>query len=528
MSWRQYALLFLIGLAVPFAVSRFQSLPGYMDADYYFAGGVELAKGNGFTEPYLWNYLDDPQGLPHPSHTYWMPLASILSALGMWLAGATTYAAGRLPFILLSACVPLLTATLAFDLSRNHRLALVSGLLSVFSIYYAPFMPVPDNYALFMLLGGTFLLLAPRKQAWVPLALGLLSGLMTLARSDGLLWLGLAGLTVLWKTASSPLSLWDRGRLALSKVEVVRVIPAGMLVLLGYLLVMGGWHVRNYNLFGSFMAPGGGRLLWLETYNQTFSYPASSITRENFLAAGWSAALDDRLTALSFNAGTLFGAQGGIFLFPFILVGLWHLRKDLRTKVAVTGWLILFFVMTVIFPFAGPRGSFFHAGAAFQPYWWALAPVGLNLAVQSARRRGMFVDNAYIVFQGMLVLLAVLTTWFMIDLRLRAIWGDESAVYARVEQRFLASGISPEVGVIVRNPPGYYISSGRPAIALPYGDESVILQVAERYGAGLLVLEEGGTFEAIQGLFDEPQGSAAFEYLGEVDEAKLYRIVLEP
>jgi hypothetical protein len=140
----------------------------------------------------------------------------------------------------------------------------------------------------------------------------------------------------------------------------------------------------------------------------------------------------------------------------------------------------------------------------------------------------MFADNAYVVFQGMLVLLAALMTWFMVDLRVRATWGEESAVYARVEQRFLESGISPEVGVIVVNPPGYYISSGRPAIALPYGDESVILQVAERYGAGLLVLEEGGTFEAIQGLFDEPGSSAAFEYLGEVDEAKLYRIVLEP
>lgn len=519
MNWRHYALLFLVGLVVPFAVSRFQSLPGYMDADYYFAGGVQLAKGNGFTEPYLWNYLDDPQGLPHPSHTYWMPLASILSALGMWVSGTTTYAAGRLPFILLSACVPLLTATLAFDISRNLRLALVSGLLSVFSVYYAPFMPVPDNYAVFMLLGGTFLLLAPRKQTWVPLALGILAGLMTLARSDGLLWLGLAGLTVLWKSTGS-LSLWERVR--------VRVIPAGLLVLLGYFLVMGGWHVRNYNLFGSFMAPGGGRLLWLETYNQTFSYPASSITRENFLAAGWSAALDDRLTALSFNAGTLLGAQGGILLLPFILVGLWSLRGDLRTRIAVTGWLLLLFAMTVVFPFAGPRGSFFHAGAAFQPYWWALAPIGLNLAVQSARRRGMFADNAYVVFQGMLVLLAALMTWFMVDLRLRAVWGEEAGIYARVEQRFLEMGISPEVGVIVRNPPGYYISSGRPAIALPYGSEWTIVQVAQRYDASLLVLERGGTFEAVQGLYDDPQGSAAFVYLGEVDEAKLYRVVLDP
>ena len=205
MNWRHYIILFIIGLMVPLAVSRFQTLPGYMDADYYFAGGVQLANGKGFTEPYIWNYLSDPQKLPNPSHTYWMPLASIVSALGMWLTGQASYAAGRLPFILLSACVPLLTATLAFEVTRKPILAVVSGLLSIFSLYYAPFMPVPDNYALYMLFGGTFLLLAPRNQKWIPLALGALAGLLTLARSDGLLWLGLAGLTVMWKASKSPL-----------------------------------------------------------------------------------------------------------------------------------------------------------------------------------------------------------------------------------------------------------------------------------------------------------------------------------
>ncbi|NJC95185.1 MAG: hypothetical protein C3F07_01170 [Anaerolineales bacterium] len=518
MNWRHYALLFVIGLLVPFAVSRFQSLPGYMDADYYFAGGVQLAKGNGFTEPYLWNYLDDPQGLPHPSHTYWMPLASIVSAIGMWLAGQTTYAAGRFLFILLSACVPLLTATLAFDITRQTRLAIVSGLLSIFSLYYAPFMPVPDNYALFMLLGGSFLLLAPRTQKWIPLALGALAGLMTLARSDGLLWLGLAGLTVLWKSAQSRLSFWESVR--------VWVIPAGLLVIAGYLLVMGGWHYRNYKLFGSFMSPGGGRLLWLENYNQTFAYPADSITREGFLNAGWEAALEDRLDALNSNLGNTFAAQGGIFLFPFMLIGLWGLRKDLRARISITGWLILFLVMTVIFPFAGSRGSFFHAGAAFQPYWWVAAPIGLDVVIKWLRGRGLFADNAYVVFQGMFVLLAVGMTFFLLNLRVFQDWAREDGVYASVEQKFLNDGISPQDVVIVRNPPGYYINSGRPAIALPFGDESVILQVAERYGASLLVIEGGGTFESIQELYDDPHDTSVFKYLGEADGAKLYRIEL--
>jgi hypothetical protein len=519
MNWRHYLILFIVGLTVPFAISRFQHLPGYMDADYYFAGGVELAKGNGFTQPFLWNYLDDPQGLPHPSHTYWMPLASIVSAIGMWGTGQLTYAAGRLPFLLLSACVPLLTAALAFDVSRNRLLAVVSGLLSVFSLYYAPFMPVPDNYALFMLLGGTFLLLAPRTQKWIPFALGVLSGFMTLARSDGLLWLGLAGLTVMWKAAVD-----EEGTRTSFKAWFVRIVPAGLLALLGYFLVMGGWHYRNYTLFDSFLTPGGGRLLWLEEYNQTFSYPASSITRENFLNAGWGAALEDRLNALSSNAGNMFAAQGGIFLFPFILIGLWDQRKEFRTRVALTGWLILLFVMTVVFPFAGARGSFFHAGAALQPYWWAMAPIGLNIVIKAARKRGMFADNAYVVFQGMLVLLAALMTYYLVDLRVLDNWASEDGVYASVEEMFLENGISPEVGVIVRNPPGYYISSGRPALALPFGDESIILQVAERYGAGLLVLESSGTFESIQLLYDNPGDTDAFTFLGEVDEAKLYVI----
>jgi hypothetical protein len=316
MSWRHYLILFIIGLLVPFAISRFQNLPGYMDADYYFAGGVELAKGNGFNEPYLWNYLDDPQGLPHPSHTYWMPLASIVSAIGMWIAGQTTYAAGRFPFILLSACVPVLTATLAFDISRNSLLAIISGLLSIFSLYYAPFMPVPDNYAIFMMLGSSFLLLAPRKGKWTPVALGALAGLMTLARSDGLLWLGLAGLTVMWKSTNK-----NDGTKNSFQEWITLIVPAGLLVTLGYLIVMGGWHYRSYTLFDSFMTPGGRRLLWLENYNQTFSYPADTITREGFLNAGWGAAINVRLKALGSNFGNTFAAQGGIFLFPIILIG---------------------------------------------------------------------------------------------------------------------------------------------------------------------------------------------------------------
>ena len=524
MNWRHYLPLFFLGLIVPLAVSRFQSLPGYMDADYYFAGGIQLAQGHGFTEPYLWNYLDDPAGLPHPSHTYWMPLASIVSAVGMWMAGQSTYPAGRLPFIFLSACVPLLTAALAFRVSRQMRLAMVSGLLSIFSLYYAPFMPVPDNYALYMLFGGAFLLLAPGRQKWVPVALGALAGLMTLARSDGLLWLGLAGLTIIWKSAHK------EERQNTFKEWFLQVLPAGLLVFFGYLLTMGFWHARNLNFFDSLLTPGRGRLLWLQNYNQTFIYPPGDLTPVSFLRAGWRLAVQNRLLALSANLGNAFAAQGGIFLFPFILVGLWQLRHDLRTRIATFGWLILFTVMTLIFPFAGSRGSFFHAGAAFQPYWWVAAPIGLEAVISWARKRGQFTDrNAPYFLQGLLVLLAIFMTGYLVNFRVIASgWAEDDVIYPSVEKIFLDNGIRPQDVVIVRNPPGYFITTGRSSVALPFGDEATILAVGEKYDARFLVIEESGTFESIQDLYDQPQSNPSFVYIGEVDEAKLYRIEPAP
>jgi hypothetical protein len=125
----------------------------------------------------------------------------------------------------------------------------------------------------------------------------------------------------------------------------------------------------------------------------------------------------------------------------------------------------------------------------------------------------------------MLVILAAAMSGYLVVSRAAGGWGAESRVYAEVEKRLIEDGASLEVGVIVRNPPGYYLYSGRPAIALPFGDEAVILQAAEKFGAGYLVLEEGGTFEAIQDLYENPQNHPAFFFLGEVDGAKVYRIL---
>ncbi len=519
MSFRTYFLLFISGLILPVIIAQFQPAPGYLDSDYYFAGGIQLVKGNGFTEPYLWNYLDGATSLPHPSHTYWMPLASIISALGMWVTGQAVYASARLPFIIIAALVVPVTAALAYSFSQKRDLAIISALLAIFSVYHAPFVGVTDNFSLFMLFGGLYfifatkLIEAPARQRYWFL-LGLLAGLLALARSDGLLWLALTFLFMLWRTPKDSFSLFTSYALRNS-----------LIAFLGFLLIMSPWYARNLNAFGTLMAPGGSRVLWLENYDQTFVYPPEELNRESFLAIGWDKIISARMSALGINLQSGFAAHGGIILFPFIIAGIIYYHNDERVKLAGAAWLILFFVMTFIFPFAGVRGAFFHAGAALQPMWWTLAPLGLDEILLSLRKRSWGSDQTKVIFRSALVMIAIILTAFVVNLRLFSLeWGEGESNYPVVEQLLLKNGIEPEDVVIVRNAPGYYLETNRSAISIPYGGEDTILAVAKQFDAGYLVLEPQAAHLQIKNLMENPQVHSNFVLLGEISGAHIFKI----
>ncbi|MFZ5877923.1 MAG: hypothetical protein ACOY0R_00995 [Chloroflexota bacterium] len=510
MNRRSYLFLFLLSLVVQVCVAWFQVIPGYLDADYYFLGGVQLAQGKGFTEPYLWNYLDDPQGLPHPSHGYWMPLASLVSALGMWLTGQQTYAAGRLFFILIAALVSPLTAALSMKFFRNPAFAWTSGLLAVFPGFHLPFLPVTDNYGILMVLGGLYFLLADRPRPWF--WLGLLSGLMSLARSDGLLWLGLTFLYALWRVRDEKGSFRD----------LLRYAALGFV---GFLLVMGPWYARNLVVFGAPMSPAGSRALWLTVYDETFIYPASQLTMQSWLDSGWQAILKVRWWAFTNNIQTVFAAQGHIVVFPFILGGMWLLRRDRRVQLGGLAWAALFLVMTLVFPFAGVRGSFFHAGAALQPLFFILAPHALEEVVAWARSRGRFTHQAFVVFRIVLVqVLVMLSLWVVWERVFHLGWEEGELSYPAVEQYLVERGAAPDEPVIVLSAPGYYLMTGRPAYAQPYGDVQTLLDVAERYDIHYFAFEAQGKLKPLRDLYDHPETFPHFKYLGEVNDTRIFYI----
>ncbi len=419
MKPRDYILLFIIGLLVRSGVAMLQNSPGFMDAEYYFIGGQQLAQGNGFTEQILWNYLDDPNGLPHPSHGYWMPLTSILAALGMVVAQNQSFAAAQVVFVLTASLFPLLTAYLCFQLTQKRGSAILAGGLAILPAFYLPFMTTSDTFGIYAVLGALFFILLSEsfasKRFLTPLLLGLIAGLIHLSRADGLMWLGFALISAIFYLAQR--NRQERSRLTAS-------IEGSLFVSAGFLATMGPWFLRNIRAFGSPLTPGGARSLWIIDYNELFLYPASLLTLERWLAAGWDAILQARIWALKINFQRSIAEQGMIFLTPLILLGLWHYRKDFRIKLGVFIWLCTFAVMTFVFPYQGARGGFFHSSAALLSLLWAAAAIGLSAILEWAgRSRGWNVKEAEIVFSVAAFAIAGLLTGFVL---FNNLWGKNS------------------------------------------------------------------------------------------------------
>jgi hypothetical protein len=290
---------------------------------------------------------------------------------------------------------------------------------------------------------------------------------------------------------------------------------------------MGPWFIRNSIVFGTLLSPGGSRALWVQTYNQTFAYPADQLTMQNWLRSGWPSILEARRMALGWNLQTAWAVQGGIFLLPLILAGGWHHRKDSRILIGFTAWILTFFMMTLVFPFAGARGGLLHSGAAIQPLWWALAPVGLEMFVQwGGKVRGWQVDRARVVFLvGMVAIAAILSAAiFLGRVTSQPAWGAETAKYAHIESFLQEQNASTDDIVMVGNPPGYYIASGRSAIAVPDGDLSTVFEVARRYKARYLVLEKDGMPTGLEYVYQNAVALSSIRYLGEVEGDRIFEI----
>jgi hypothetical protein len=487
---RRYALtLLLLGLITAGIAAYGVGSPGYMDADYYYAMGIQWSQGTGSDEPFLWNYLGQPESIPTPSHAYWSPLTSMIIGVVLRVFG-DGFRVAQAPFLLLTAILPFLVWRLAQAMGEEVSLSFQAGLLALAPGFFLPFFLSTDVFSFYAFLGVVMMLTLTRKRRLHPgllwLGIGALSGAAHLSRADGFLLLVFPLLHIL--TCST-----DRLR------------RIGFLVL-GYSLIMAPWTARNMIQFGSPLNPGGGQTLWLLSYDEIFSFPGTLLTPQRWWEAGIKQMLVERVSAMWVIAQRILAENGLIFLAPFMVVGVRARWQDNLVRSTALYLGMLFLVMSFIFPFAGARGGWFHSSVAVMPLLWIMAPVGLKTILKwASERRDWDLVRANRIYGYTMVVLALILTWGVYVYRVIGIaqdqirWNLPSLRYEAVEKAIRELDPTPGV-VAINNPPGFYHVSGLHAVVLPHGDVDVLRQVVERYDVSWIVLDSNHP-EQLRNLF---------------------------
>jgi len=449
--------------------------PGYTDAYYYADVAKRLAAGQGLTADFVWSFVEAGGPLPVPSHRFWMPLATVVQAMGIKaLPFLDAFHAAQAVEILIACLIPVVAYLAARSLGASANGALVAAALAGLGGALAPGWVSLDSFAPAAVIGTAFFLLYRRASAGDVRAgalAGLAVGVLFLARAEGALF----GFALLW-LLRQPVSR--------------RAAAAGTAVA----LVIGlGWLARDLSL-----GPGP----------DLFARSVLLVRYEDFFAAGPIAAptLDQLLApkpgALVTNFIT-FAFGFGLLLLPGMARAIWirRGRPDVRVFAGLLG--LVYLVESLVFTLHSTRGSYFHSLAAFLPFGVALGVVGTAELLRTAERARVAAAGG--VVAACIVSIFALAQW-------DASFNDP--YYARVA----ALDAIPPGPFFAIDAAAWRWIADRPVIVTPPDGLPCSLG---RYGANAVVLERTH-FSAYNEIYAGTARTSAFGPPFDVDDLRIF------
>src|SRR5918993_958954 len=292
-------LLYVLALAVRVVLVWHFPEPAYPDSFYYVDVAQALSRGEGFNVDFIWIFpevggtIPPAPTLPIPSNAHWMPLASIVQVPFIALFGPVAWASAA-PFALIGALAAPLTWFVARDAKASDGVALGAGILTAVPMLSVVYMTQPDNFSLYQPLVVAALWMGARglrgsSRSFV--LAGLLAGLATLSRNDGLLVLAALGLAFAWDRVRA----WRSSSRALPRIPLVAALACVGL----FVAVMTPWWLRQLAVFGSISpSTASGKVFYIRDIAEWNSITTPA-TLDHLLGMGVGPLLATRLGGLA-------------------------------------------------------------------------------------------------------------------------------------------------------------------------------------------------------------------------------------
>lgn len=496
--------LYVVALAVRLALIAGFPDPAYVDSAYYVEVARSLAAGRGFSVDFIWIFAEvggripAVPTLPIPSNGHWMPLASLVQVPFILLLGPTALASA-IPFALIGALAAPIAWLIARDAGMRPLVAVGAALLTSVPALSTVFMAQPDNFSLYQPIVAAALLLASRAlrgDARAFVGAGLLAGLATLARNDGLLIVGVLGLV----------ALWDRRH--------GRTVPvwASLGAALAFLVVIAPWWLRQLATFGTLSpSTASGRALFIRSIAEWDSITGTP-TLGYLLGQGAGPFLASRIGGLVAGAWIFTLLIGAVVLVPGMVAGI---RRMWRSNVfgPYLAYAAIFFAFSgIVSAVHVPGGTFLHSAVALAPHGYVLALEGILGIVGwiAARRRAWNEPQAGRVIGSGIVAIVAISGLAFAD-RVHADWTAALRAKEAVGDALVRAGASPSDRLMSTDPASYRYATGHPGVVAVTDPLEVNREVARAYGIRWLVLD--GT-DIVPAMAPVLRGSTRPEWIG--------------
>ncbi len=321
---------------------------------------------------------------------------------------------------------------------------------------------------------------------------GLLAGIATLSRNDGLLVLGALGLAFLWDRWRTIRGFGGEGRRP-ARIPVVAAVGAVAL----FAVAVAPWYARQLAVFGSLSpSTASGKVLFIRDIGEwnSITIPA---TLDRLLGMGWEPLLMTRIGGLVAALFIFSVLVGVLVLVPFLVVGIWQRRRD-ATFGPWFGYAVLLFAFSAIVSAVHvPGGTFIHSAVALAPHAYVLALLGIVASASwlGRRRRSWNVDQAGRVFVTGAVAFGVLAA-VAGAFSVHGSWSVKRQRFQDVAAALDAAGAPASDRVMSIDASGTKYWTGHGGVVLVNDPIDTVEAVARAYDIRWLVLERADSVPA--------------------------------